>query len=100
MRNETQTMANVSYPCSKHDHRLTMHEAGQLRRAKMHAAHLISNFNSRKTLSPALPQLLEASIILGTTNSKVLATRLKRKPAKIRAGLQKICHLLAGELKF
>lgn len=95
MRNETQITINSPYPYNKHGNCQYMYETGQLRRAKMHAARLISDFDNRKILPPSLLQLLEASIILETTDSKVLATLLKRKPAAIRADLQKICHLLA-----
>lgn len=89
MRNEIQTIRKPEQHCQH------VYETGQLRRAKMHVARLISDFDSRKILSPSLLQLLETSIILETTDSKVLALRLKRKPAAIRADLQKICYLLA-----
>lgn len=95
MRNKAEITINTSHSHSKHSNCQHVYETGQLRRAKMHVARLIGNFDNKKILSPLLLQLLETSIILETTDSKVLATRLKRKPAAIRADLQKICHLLA-----
>ncbi|MXS84639.1 hypothetical protein ABO04_01600 [Nitrosomonas sp. HPC101] len=74
-----------------------VYETGQLRRAKMHAAHLAGNFDNRKNFPPALLQLLETSIILKTMDSEVLANRLKREQTAIHADLQKIRHLLVKE---
>ena len=95
MRDETQITTNPPHPDDKHESYQHTYETGQLRRARMHAARLICDFDNRKIIPSSLLQLLEACILLGTTNSKILADRLKRKPAAIRADLQKICHLLA-----
>ena len=95
MQDEAQTTTNPSHLHGKHESREHGYETGQLRRARMHVARLIGDFDNRKILLPSLLQLLEACILLETTNSKVLADRLKRKPAAIRADLQKIGHLLA-----
>ena len=56
------------------------HETGQLRRAKLHAAHLISTIDNHYSLSPSLRQLLEISLIFNTTDSKVLSALTKRTP--------------------
>lgn len=95
MRNETQITINSPHLYNRDGNCQHVYETGQLRRARMHVARLIGDFDNKKILSPSLLQLLEASIILETTDSKVLATLLKRKPAAIRTDLQKICHLLA-----
>lgn len=92
---EIQTAVNTPHHRIKHDHCLPVYEAGQLRRAKMHAARLIEAFDSKNILPPSLHQLLEASIILETTDSRILAAWLKRTPAAIRTDFQKICHSLA-----
>ncbi|MCC6916783.1 hypothetical protein [Nitrosomonas sp.] len=95
MQNKAQITINPPHLHDKYENRQHAYEAGQLRRARMHVARLISDFDNRKILPPSLLHLLEACILLETTNSKVLADRLKRKPAAIRADLQKIGHLLA-----
>ncbi|SCX18546.1 hypothetical protein SAMN05216379_11268 [Nitrosomonas eutropha] len=96
MGNETQnTTSTPSFHCQ--NNYSSVYETGQLRRAKMHVAHLISHFGSKENLPPALLQLLETSIILKTTDSKVLAHQLKRKQATIHADLQKIRHFLTEE---
>lgn len=96
MGNEAQnTTSTPPFHCQ--NNYSSVYETGQLRRAKMHAAHLIGHFGRNKNLPTALLQLLETSIILKTTDSKVLAHRLKRKQAAIHADLQKICHFLTKE---
>ena len=70
------------------------HRIGQLRRAKMHAACLIESINSNKTLPPSLHRLLEASLVLETTDSKTLAAYLKRSPTTIRNEFQRIRTIL------
>ncbi|WP_297323790.1 hypothetical protein [Nitrosomonas sp.] len=70
------------------------YEAGQLRRAKMHAAHLIESLDGKKMLPPSLHRLLEASLILETTNTKILAAYLQQSPAIIRNEFQRICAIL------
>lgn len=73
-------------------------EAGQLRRTKMHAARLIDTIENMKVASLTLHQLLEASIILETTDPNILAAYLKRSPAIIRAEFQRIRTVL-GEFQ-
>ena len=70
-------------------------ETGQLRRAKMHAAEV----DNKNVLTPALRKLVEASFILGTTNTKILSAYLKRSPATIRTEFQRILALLGGNIK-
>ena len=55
----------------------------------MHAARLIDAIDDKKVISPALHQLLEASLFLETTDSKILAAYLKRSPVGIRAEFQR-----------
>lgn len=74
----------------------SFYEAGQLRRAKMHAARLIDSVDKEKMLTPALHRLLEASLVLETTDSKVLAAHLKKSPAAIRSEFQRICEILGS----
>lgn len=69
-------------------------EMGLLRRIKTHAARLIDTADDKKSVSPALHQLIEASLVLETTDSKILAAYLKRSPAIIRTELQSIRRML------
>lgn len=69
-------------------------EMGQLRCIKIHAARLIDTIDDKKSISPALHQLLEASLVLETTDSKILAAYLKRPPAIIRSEFQSIRRIL------
>lgn len=92
---ETQTnLTSNNYSLNKQKDNNSFHETGQLRRAKMHAAHLIEAIDNNKALTPSLHQLLEASLVLETTNSKILAAHLKRPPATIRSEFQRICTIL------
>jgi hypothetical protein len=91
---ETLENFNVNTPLSRPKNNHSFYEAGQLRRAKMHAARLIESVDHKKMLTPALYQLLEASFILETTDTKILAAHLKKTPAAIRAEFQKICEIL------
>ncbi len=61
----------------------------------MHAGEM----DNKKLLTPVLRELLEASFILGTTNTKILAAYLKRSPATIRTEFQRILELLGGSIK-
>lgn len=70
-------------------------ETGQVRRIKLHAARLIDDIDDKKSVSPALYHLLEASLVLKTTDSKILAAYLKRSPAIIRTEFQSIRTILA-----
>ena len=72
------------------------HRIGQLRRAKMHAACLIESIDSNKALPLPLHQLLEASLVLDTTDSRILAVYLKRSPATIRNEFQRIRTILGA----
>ena len=69
-------------------------EIGQLRRAKMHASCLMEGLDNKNLLTPALRELLEASLILQTTSTKVLAAHLHRPPSIIRAEFQRILTIL------
>ncbi|MDP1566579.1 MAG: hypothetical protein Q8L91_10030 [Polaromonas sp.] len=69
-------------------------ETSQLRRAKMHAARLIDTIDDKKNLTPALHQLLETSLVLETTDSKIPAAYLQQSPAVIRTEFQKILSFL------
>lgn len=51
-------------------------------------------------LPPSLHQLLEASLVLETTDSKILAVYLKRSPATIRNDFQKIRTILGACQEF
>lgn len=69
-------------------------ETGQLRRAKMHASCLIEDINNKNALTPALCELLEASLTLQTTSTKILASHLHRSPATIRTEFHRILAIL------
>jgi len=60
----------------------------------MHAARLIDTIDDKKILSPTLYLLLEASIVLETTETKILAAYLKRSPGIIRSEFQRILTAL------
>ncbi len=72
-----------------------VYNTGQLRRAKMRAAEM----DPKKILSPALRALLEASLILQTTNTRILAAYLKRSPSTIRTEYRQILTLLGSTVK-
>lgn len=69
-------------------------EIGQLRRAKLHASCLIEDMDNKNALTPALRELLEASLTLQTISTKILATHLHRSPATIRSEFQRILAIL------
>lgn len=94
MQAETLENLNVNTPLSKQRNNHSFYEAGQLRRAKMHAARLIEAIDNKKTLPPALYRLLEASFILETTDAQILAAHLKKPPAIIRSEFQKIREMV------
>ncbi len=71
-----------------------INEIGQLRRAKMHVSCLVEDLNDKKALTPSLRKLLETSLVLQTTSTKVLAAYLNRSPATIRANFQRILSIL------
>ena len=82
MQAETLEILNVNNPLSKQKSNRSFYEAGQLRRAKMHAARLIDAVDSQKMLTPALYRLLEASFVLETTDTKILAAHLKKNTGR------------------
>lgn len=83
---------NVYLLAQEANHRVR--EVGQLRRAKMHISCLIDDLDIKNVLTPTLRELLEASLTLQTTSTKILAAYLKRPPATIRAELLKILSIL------
>lgn len=98
---DTQKAYNAAdHPISQQNDTHVFHNTGQLRRAKLHAAHLIESIDANKLLPHSLHQLLEASLILETTNSKILALYLKKSPSTIRNEFLKIRSILGhyGEL--
>jgi hypothetical protein len=60
----------------KANHKLI--EMGQARCVKLYVARLIDVINDKKSMSPAVHQLLGASLILKTTDSKILSVYLKK----------------------
>ncbi|TXI18339.1 MAG: hypothetical protein E6Q62_07025 [Nitrosomonas sp.] len=82
---------NSSHYFRKQEDIQPLYEAGHLRRAKMHVARFIDSSGNKQLLnSPALQQLLEASLLLETTDCDILAAYLKRPPATICVEFQKI----------
>ena len=79
-----------SQSLSKQKNIYPFYEAGHLRRAKMHAARYIDSIDNKQFLNSTLYQLLEASLMLETTDCDVLAAYLRHSPAVIRTELQKI----------
>lgn len=79
---------------SKRKNNHQFYRIGQLRRAKLHAAHLIESIGSNRVLPRSLHRLLEASLVLETTDTKILATYLKQSPATIRTEFQRIRNIL------
>lgn len=67
-------------------------KVGQLRRATMHASFLMEGL----VLAPTLRELLEASLALQTTNTKILASHLRRSPSTIRTEFRQILSILGG----
>ncbi|GJL76895.1 hypothetical protein [Nitrosomonas sp.] len=63
-------------------------------RPRMHIADVASGIVNKKALTPALRELVEASLALQTTSTKVLAAYLQRSPATIRAEFQRILAIL------
>ena len=52
------------------------------------------NGDNRNSLTPALCKLLEACLILKTTDAKTLAAHLNRSPATIRTEFQRILVIM------
>lgn len=88
--------ANINNYLSRQKVNSQFYETAQLRRAKMQAASFIDAIDGKKVLTPNLHMLLEASLVLQTTNSKILAGYLKRTPATIRMEFQRIGTILGA----
>lgn len=52
------------------------------------------NMDNNNPLTPALYKLMEASLILKTTDAKTLAAYLNRSPATIRTEFQRILSIM------
>ncbi|PSJ18123.1 hypothetical protein [Nitrosomonas supralitoralis] len=94
------TDLNIDFPLNQRKNCNPFFEAGQLRRAKMHASRFIEALDIKRLLTPSMYQLLEASLILESTNTRVLAFYLKRTPANIRKEFEKICATLGRYEEF
>ena len=75
-------------------------EIGQLRRVQMHASCLIEDMDNKNALTPALRELLEASLTLQTTSTKIIAAHLHRSPATIRSEFQRILAILGEHSRY
>ncbi len=95
MKLKTQTDNKLGVSETLHE----VYETGQLRRAKMHTSCLIKAINDEKVLTPALCKLIEASLVLNTTNTKILAICLWRSPATIRSEFQQILVIFGEHYK-
>ena len=93
-QSETQANLASNNHLNKQKDSNQFHETGQLRRAKMHAAYLIEAVDNNKALTPSLHRLLEASLVLETTDSKILAAYLKQPLATIHSEFQRIHTIL------
>ncbi len=91
---QRKTQDNIHLNQQKISHRI--YETGQLRRARMHASCLVEDLDDKKTLTPSLLKLLEISLILQTTNTKILAAYLHRPLVTIRADFQRILSILGN----
>ncbi len=69
-------------------------EVGQLRQGKMHTSCFMDGLSNKKALTPALRGLLEASLILRTTSTKILAFHLHRSPVTIRNEFRQILTII------
>lgn len=96
MHAETLDNFNAISHLYKQKNNYSFYESGQLRRAKMHAAQLIGAIDTEQMLPPVLYQLLEASLVLETTDCRRLAAHLKRTPATIRSEFKSICEILGS----
>ena len=95
MKLKTQTDNKLGVSETLHE----VYETGQLRRAEMHTFCLIKALNGEKVLTPALCKLIEASLVLNTTNSEILATCLGRSRATIRSEFQQILAILGDHYR-
>ncbi|MCE7913888.1 MAG: hypothetical protein DYH15_04195 [Nitrosomonas sp. PRO4] len=86
-----QISRNSSHYFRKQEDIHPLYEAGHLRRAKMHVARFIDSSENKQLLnSPVLQQLLEASLLLETTDCDILAAYLNRSPTSLCVEFQKI----------
>jgi DNA-binding NarL/FixJ family response regulator len=58
------------------------------------------NADNKNPLTPALCKLLEACLILKTTDAKTLAIYLNRSPATIRTEFQRILELIGVHSRY
>jgi len=96
MINVEQRKTQDNIPLSQKEISHKVCETGQLRRAKMHVSCLVEDMDNKNALTPSLRKLLEASLLLQTTSTKVLAAYLHRSPATIRTEFQRILSILGG----
>ncbi|MDP1558038.1 MAG: hypothetical protein Q8K59_03780 [Nitrosomonas sp.] len=68
-----------------------------LKSANIDASSFIAAIDHKKVLTPALRELIEASLALQTTNPRILAARLKRSPATVRTEFQRILAVLGKQ---
>ncbi|MCC8997401.1 MAG: hypothetical protein LM517_10235 [Nitrosomonas sp.] len=66
---------------------------------KKQVSDLLKNLDPINTLTPTLRKLLEASLMLGTISSKILAQHLHCKPSIIREQFHSILILLTKKKK-
>jgi len=91
---QRKTQDNIHLNEQKIGHKIN--ETGQLRRAKMHVSCLVEDIDNKNALTPSLRKLLEASLLLQTTSTKILAAYLHRSPATIRGEFQRILSILGN----
>jgi type VI protein secretion system component VasF len=75
-------------------------EIGQSRREKTRASCLVEDIDNKNALTPAMRELLEASLTLQTTNTKILAAHLGRSPATIRTDFNRFLLFSVISLDF
>lgn len=63
------TDLNIDFQLNQRENCNPFFEAGQLRRAKMHASRFIEALDIKRLLTPSMYQLLEASLILESTDT-------------------------------
>lgn len=90
--------SNVNVNLQNTDNRVR--ETGQLRRAKIQASCLIEDMDNGSALTSTLRELLEASLTLQTTSTKILAVHLRRSPATIRTEFQRILTIFGNKPRF
>ncbi len=96
MINVEQQKSQNLIPLSSQEASNKVREIGQLRLAKMPKSCLVEYLDNKNALTPALRKLLEVSLTLRTTNTKVLADYLQRSPTTIRIELKQIISILGN----